>query len=193
MTMITLLDLWLPILLSAVIVFVASSIIWMATPIHKHDYKDPGDKQPGLLEALRTAGLGTGVYFLPWCGADRNSPEAKERFKAGPWAIINVMGSAPSMGRNLAMWMLHLVIVGIFVGYITSNAGLPRGSAYFLVFRIAATTALLAHAGYALPMSIWHGQPLRQIPGRLFDGVVYALLTGGCFAGFWPAKIEAFE
>jgi hypothetical protein len=28
--------------------------------------------------------------------------------------------------------------------------------------------------------------PWSQLPGRLIDGVVYALLTAGCFAGFWP-------
>ena len=185
--MITLIDLWLPILLSAVIVFVASSIIWMATPIHKNDYLSPGEHEGPLLEAVRTAGLRPGVYFLPWC-ADMKDPAAVARMKAGPWALLNVLGAAPNMGKNLSMWMLHLLMVGIVVAYVVSNAGLARGTSYFLVFRMAATVALLAHAGYALPMSIWHGQPWRQIPGRLFDGVVYALLTGGCFAGFWPAS-----
>ena len=44
--------LWLPILLSAVLVFVASSIIHMASPWHKSDYpKMPNED--GVMDALR--------------------------------------------------------------------------------------------------------------------------------------------
>ncbi len=188
--MISLIDLWLPILLSAVIVFIASSIIWMATPIHKRDYQGPGDQEGPLTDLLRRSGLKPGVYVVPWCDRSTRDPVVRERFMAGPWAMLTVMGSGPKMGKSLSMWMLHLLIVGTVVAYVVSSAGLARGTSYWLVFRMAATVALLAHAGYALPMSIWHGQPWRQIPGRLFDGVVYALLTGGCFAGFWPASVQ---
>jgi len=75
--------------------------------------------------------------------------------------------------------MLRLLVVGIMVAYVVFDAGFARGTSYFLVVRMAATAALLAYAGYALPMSIWNGQPWRQIPLQLFDGVVYALLTVG--------------
>lgn len=37
-------QLWLPIVVSAVIVFVASSIICMMTPLHKADYSVPPDQ-----------------------------------------------------------------------------------------------------------------------------------------------------
>ncbi len=47
--------LWLPILLSAVIVFVASSVIHMATPWHKSDYpKLPNEDR--VMDALRANG-----------------------------------------------------------------------------------------------------------------------------------------
>ncbi len=188
--MIPLIDLWLPILLATVIVFFASSIIWMATPIHKNDYLSPGQQEGPIMDLVRGSGLRPGVYFVPWCDKNARDPEVRARFMAGPWAMLTVLGSAPKMGRNLSMWILHLFIVALIVAYVVSNAGLARGTSYWLVFRMAATVSLLAHAGYALPMSIWHGQPWRQIPGRLFDGVVYALLTGGCFAGFWPESVQ---
>lgn len=47
--------LWLPILLSAVIVFVASSIIHMVIPFHKSDYRKVPD-EPKVLDSLRAAG-----------------------------------------------------------------------------------------------------------------------------------------
>ena len=183
-----LLQLWLPILLSAVFVFIASSIIWMVLPIHKHDYKDPGEKERPFLEFLRTHGFGPGVYSVPWChGKDKAA--AMERAKQGPWAMLVVMKNAPNMGKLLGLWMLHLIIIGVVIGYILTNGLLAFGSPFLLVFRLASTAALLAHAGYALPQCIWHGQPWSQLPGRLFDGVVYALITGATFAWLWPTGV----
>ena len=45
-------DLWLPILLSAVFVFVASSVLHMVLPIHKGDYKKPPGED-AVLESMR--------------------------------------------------------------------------------------------------------------------------------------------
>ena len=189
-SMVQLMDLWLPILVSAVLVFVASSFIWMATPIHKHDYKNPGDKESGLLDAFRRAGLAPGMYNLPWCDhKNMKDPAMQAKLQAGPWALVTVFGQAHNMGKMLGLWFVHLVIVSVFVGYIASHAGLGRGAEYFSVFRIAGTAALMAYAGYALPMTIWHGMPKNQLPGRLIDGVVYSLLTAGAFAGLWPAVV----
>lgn len=184
--MVSLAALWLPIVVSAVLVFIASSIIWMALPIHKHDYKNPGDKEGPLLEFLRTHGFAAGVYYVPWCQGKQNDPATQEKMKSGPWALLTVMPGGPNMGKMLGMWMLHLLIVGVFAAYIASHAGLAPGARYLSIFRIAGAAALMAHAGYALPSAIWHGMPWSQLPGRLFDGVVYALLTAGAFAGLWP-------
>jgi hypothetical protein len=186
-----LVELWMPILVSAVLVFIASSIIWMALPIHKHDYKDPGAHEESILTMLKSSGLGPGVYYVPWCAGKDKDPAVQARMKSGPWALLTVLPSGPNMGKMLGLWFLHLVIVGIFVAYIASNAGLPRGAEYLAVFRITGATALLAHAAYALPMCIWHGQPWSQLPGRLFDGVVYALLTAGTFGWLWPDAAAA--
>lgn len=188
--MIELQELWLPILLSAVIVFVASSIIWMASPLHKHDYKNPGDKEGPLLDLLRNKAFEPGVYMVPWCHGKQDDSTATERMKQGPWASLTVLPGMPNMGKMLSAWIAHLLIVGLFVAYLASHA-LPRGAEYLHVFRIAGTGALLAYAGYALPMCIWHGMPWPQLPGRLVDGVIYALLTAGTFAWLWPKALGA--
>jgi hypothetical protein len=189
--MVELVDLWMPILLSAVICFVASSIIWMASPLHKHDYKNPGDKEGPLLEFLRSRSFAPGVYYVPWCQGKPSDAAMADKLKRGPWAMLTVMPSSPNMGKMLTLWFVHLVIVGVFVAYIASHAGLLRDAEYLAVFRITGTAALLAYAGYALPMCIWHGMPWSQLPGRILDGVIYALLTAGTFGWLWPKAAVA--
>jgi hypothetical protein len=185
--MIDLLDLWLPILLSAVLVFVASSIIWMASPLHKHDYKNLGEKEGPLLDMLRSASFAPGVYYVPWCHGKPSDSAMADKLKRGPWAMLTVMTGAPHMGKMLGAWFTHLIIVGVFVAYLASHAGLAPGAEYLHVFRVTGTSALLAYAGYAMPMCIWHGMPWSQLPGRVIDGVIYALLTAGTFAWLWPS------
>ncbi|MBI1189895.1 MAG: hypothetical protein GC200_04340 [Tepidisphaera sp.] len=183
---ISLASLWLPILVSTVLVFVASSIIWMASPLHKHDYKDPGDKEAPLLEFLRQHAFEPGVYYVPWAThKEMKNPETGEKFKRGPWAMLNVFPGMPNMGRNLSLWFVHILIVTTLAAYIGANT-LIAGAAYLKVFQIVGTAAILAHAGYALPLCIWHGQPWSQLPGRVIDGLIYGLLTAGVFGWLWP-------
>ena len=60
----SILDLWLPILVSAVVVFLASSVIWMVFKYHNKDYLKVNDE-----EAVRAALSGTkpGFYLVPYC------------------------------------------------------------------------------------------------------------------------------
>ncbi len=181
-----LLQLWLPILLSSVLLFVASSVIWMALPIHKNDYSDPGEKQHGLHEAVKASGLGPGQYWVPFdCQGKDKSPEIAARMETGPYFVIQVMPGRPNMGKMLALWFFNLVLISFFVAYVAAYA-LPAGSAYLDVFRIVGATALLAHGGNALTQIIWQAHPWRTLPGKVFDAVVYALLTAGVFAWLWP-------
>ncbi|CAG1007886.1 hypothetical protein PHYC_03491 [Phycisphaerales bacterium] len=187
--------LWLPIVVSAVIVFVASAITWMASPLHKHDYKDPGDKEETILGMLRAGGFAPGVYFVPWCkGAKDKNAETAAKMKQGPWAMLTVMGEPPNFGRSLAMWFVNLLLISLFVAYVAHNAGLPNGANYLTIFRVAGAAAFLGYAGYAIPLSTWHALPWSQLPGRLIDGAIYSVLTAGTFGWLWPdaaAKIPA--
>ena len=84
--------LWLPILLSAVIVFVASSIIHMVLPIHKSDYRKLPEEDR-VLDAIRAAGVTPGrIYHFPYTThKEMKSPEAVERFKRGPVGLLTVI------------------------------------------------------------------------------------------------------
>ncbi len=187
-----LIALWQPIVVSAVIVHFASAIIWMASPLHKKDYRSPGDKEKPLLDFVRSLGLAPGAYVIPWCGAgvDRKSAEFVEKMKTTPM-MVTIMPAPVNMAKNMILWIVNLLIVGVFVAYIASHAGLPGGTAYLKVFRVVGATAFLAHAGNALTMSIWMGAPWAQVPGRVIDGLIYALLTAGTFAWLWPKGLTA--
>ena len=64
--MVSLTALWLPIVLSAIIVFVASSIIHMVLPYHRSDYQRLPDEDR-VLAAIRTASVKPGMYHFPFC------------------------------------------------------------------------------------------------------------------------------
>ncbi|MCA9278975.1 MAG: hypothetical protein H6815_13440 [Phycisphaeraceae bacterium] len=159
----------------------------MATPLHKHDYKNPGEHEAAILDMVRNTKLPTGIYYVPWCSHESaKDPETQKRMAEGPWAMLSIPAGKPNMGRMLGLWFAHAVITSFVVAYIASHAGLAPGAAYLSVFRLVGATTLLAYAGYTLPMYIWHGMPKSQIPGRLIDGLVYSLLTAGTFAWLWP-------
>jgi len=100
--------LWLPILLSAVIVFVASSLIHMVLPFHKNDYRQLHNEQ-AVLDSLRAASVTAGrAYFFPYTThKEMKSPEMKEKFNRGPvgWLIVAPSG-LPAMGKYMAQWFL---------------------------------------------------------------------------------------
>jgi len=179
--------LWFPILLSAVIVFVASSVIHMVLPIHKSDYRKLPEEDR-VLDALRAAGVTPGsVYHFPHTThKEMKSPEAVERFKRGPVGLLTVIPSGPpAMGKFLGQWFLYCVVIGVFVAYLTGRT-LSPGTRYLEVFRVAGTTAFLGYAAAQIQDSIWKGQTWSVTFKHVFDGLIYGLLTAGTFGWLWP-------
>jgi hypothetical protein len=178
--------LWMPLLLSAVFVFVASSLIHMASPWHKSDYpKMPNEDQ--VMDALRPLAIPPGDYFFPRPAgrADMNSPAFLEKVKNGPVAVMTVMPGGMSMGRNLALWFVYILVVSLFAGYITGRA-LPPGTAYPRVFRFVGATAFMGYTFALWQMSIWYRRAWLTTIKSTVDGLIYALLTAGTFGWLWP-------
>jgi hypothetical protein len=179
---------WKPILLSAVLCHIASALLWMVLPVHKHDFKNPGDKEKSIMDFVRGLGVTPGHYFVPHCGTgvDRKSPEFLEKMKNGPFVGMIIMPKQPNMGVSMGLWMLNLLGIAFLIAYIVGAAGMQPGTAYMQAFKVCGLIALLAHGGNALTLSIWMGMPWSQLPGRIIDAVVYASLTAGTFAWLWP-------
>ena len=179
--------LWLPILLAAVIVFIASSIMHIALPIHKSDYRKLPEEEK-VMDALRATGATPGrLYFFPFTThKEMKSPEMVEKFKRGPIGLLTVLPSGPpAIGKNMAQWFVYCLVVGVFVAYLTGRT-LSPGTHYLAVFRVAGTTAFLGYALALIQDSIWKGQTWGITFKHLFDGLIYGLLTAGTFGWLWP-------
>jgi hypothetical protein len=184
--MVPLTALWLPILLAAVIVFVASSIMHMLLPYHRSDYQKLPDEDK-LLAALRAAGLKRGLYVFPFCThKEMKSPARIEKYKQGPVGMMTVFPSGPPvMPKFLGMWFVFCLVVGFFVAYLTGHTVMP-GAQYPAVFRVAGTAAFLAYGLGHLSNGIWKGQTWGFTIKEVVDGLVYGLLTAGTFGWLWP-------
>jgi hypothetical protein len=184
--MISLGALWLPILLSAVIVFVASSIMHMLLPYHHSDYQPLPDEDK-LLAALRSAGLTRGLYIFPFgTHKDMKSPAMIEKYKQGPIGMMTVLPSGPpAMPKFLVMWFAYCLIIGVFVAYLTGHT-VAAGADYLAVFRVAGTAAFLVYGLGHVSNGIWKGQTWSMTIKEVLDGLVYGLLTAGTFGWLWP-------
>lgn len=187
--MISMTELWLPILLSAVFVFIVSSIIHMAIPIHKGDFKKlPGEEK--ILAEMRAQCLQPGSYMFP-CAEnmkDMCTSPMIEKCKIGPVGFMTVIPSgAPGMGKNLVQWFLFTVVVSVLVAHLAGGY-LSPGTAFKPVFHLTALAAALSYAVGGLPDSIWKGQKWSITLKFVFDGVVYGVVTGATFGWLWPAS-----
>ncbi len=186
--MVPLLSLWLPILLSAVIVFVVSSIVHTVLTYHRSDFR-PVPSEDQVMEALRRFNIPPGDYVIP-CAAgqqEMKSPAFIEKVTKGPVAFMTVMESGPpSMGKSLVQWFLYCVIVSVFAAYVAGRALAPD-AAYLEIFRFAGATAFAGYGLALLQNSIWYKRAWSATLKSTFDGLVYGLLTAGTFGWLWPS------
>lgn len=188
MHMISLAQLWLPLLIASVVVFFASAMMWMVLPHHKKDILFIGEGESNYLDTLKKLNLKAGFYMYPGCEqSDLKTDEGKARWDAGPWGTLTVSSCKPNFGMNLLKTFIVYSIITVFVAYIT-GLSVPAGSDYMHVFRVAGTTAILGHCMGGLVNDFFLGKPARFIATCFFDSLVYALITAGIFASMWPAS-----
>ena len=178
--------LWLPIVVSAVIVFVASSIMHTLLPYHRGDYKQLPDEDKSL-SALRSAGLKRDLYVFPYgTHKEMKSPAMIEKYKQGPVGMMIIFPIGPPvMGKFLGLWFGYCLLISFFVAYLAAHTVAP-GTYYLAVFRVVGTTAFLAYGLGPLANVIWKGYPWSFVLKEVIDGLIYALLTAGTFGWLWP-------
>ena len=173
-------DLWLPIVVSAVVCWVMSSVIWVVLKYHNSDYKKLADE-----DAARAGlkGHSPGFYLMPHCldPADMKDPDVKQKFDDGPIAYITMLPNGmPAMGPKMISMVLYFLAVGVLCAYFVSRTLAPDAD-YLAVFRIAGTVAFVANSFAVIPESIWFGRPWSMTVKNAFDALIYGLLTGGVF------------
>jgi hypothetical protein len=184
--MVPLTALWAPIVLSAVIVFIASSIMHVLLKYHEGDCQRLPDEDK-LLAALRAAGLKRGLYMFPYGShKEMKSPAMQEKYNQGPVGMMTVFPSGPpAMPKFLGMWFVYCLVIGFFTAYLTGHTVAP-GANYRVVFRVAGTAAFMAYGLGNLSNGIWKAQPWSMTIKEVVDGLVYGLLTAGTFGWLWP-------
>ena len=185
--MVHIMTLWLPILLSAVLVFVASFIIHMVLGYHKNDFKKL-PAQDDMMDALRKFNIPPGDYMMPRPDSmkEMKEPAFQEKWSKGPRATLTVMkGGPPSMGLQLVQWFVYCLIVGVFSAYVSGRA-LAQGAGHLPVLRFAGTAAFLGYSLALMQNSIWYKRSWGTTLRTMFDGLVFACLTGATFSWFWP-------
>lgn len=180
--------LWLPILVAAVLVFVASSIIHMAPLWHRNECPALPD-QDRMQDALRPFNLRPGEYMLPRAAnmKDCKEPAFVEKLTRGPVLLMTVVPNGPmNMTKPLVHWFVYTVFVSALVAYVT-GAALPGDASYLAVFRVAGSVAFAAYAVGLWQQSIWYSRPWGTTLRLTLDGLIYGLLTGGAFGWLWSA------
>jgi hypothetical protein len=185
--MVTIASLWLPVLVSAVAVFFASSLVHMVLPWHKSDYAKVPDED-AFMESLRRMNAVNGNYHAPFAYSASNmkDPAFKEKLRQGPLVQMYVRpGGDMNMGPMMTQWFAYALAVAVIAAYLCSRT-LAQGADYLAVFRLAGLATFLAYAGGQPIESIWFMRSWSTCFKNIVDGLIYALLTGGIFGWLWP-------
>ena len=121
-------DLWLAIVVSAAVCWVASAIVWTLLKYHNSDYSRLADE-----EAARAAlkGNAPGFYLMPYCidPAEMKNPETRQKYEEGPLAYITMLPNGmPAMGGKLVAQFVYFLVVGILCAYFVSRTLAPSRS-----------------------------------------------------------------
>ena len=185
--MVTIAELWLPIVVSAVLVFLASTVIHMMLRYHKNDWSGMPDED-AVRDAMQRAGIGPGDYHFPKpsSAADMKSAEYAEKVGRAPSGFMTILPPSDGMGKQLVHWFIYSLVVGVMVAYVTGRTTVPA-TEYLAVFRVSGAVAFLAYAGADPIMSIWMGRRWGSTLRNMLDGLIYALVTAGAFGWLWPS------
>jgi hypothetical protein len=180
-------SLWLPVLVSAVAVWLVSSILHMALKYHRADYKQLSDEE-SVAQAVRKVGPAPGLYVMPYCTEmpQMKDPAVRRRYDEGPVAILTVMRNGPpAMGKSLGLWLLFCFLVSFVTAYIVRHT-LSPDSAGLEVLRLTGTIAFVGYGLGYFQDSIWKGIPWSNSLRGILDAAIYGLVTGLVFRFLWP-------
>lgn len=180
-------QLWIPIILSAVLVFIASSLIHMVFKWHNPDFRKLANEDE-VRAALRAGNAAPAQYVIPHCAdmKDMKSPEFLKKFEEGPVAMLTLRPSGPpKMGGALGMWFVYTLAIGAIAAYVAQKTLGPEAN-FLQVCRVVGALSFLAYTGGSVQAGIWMGKPWPSVAKDVLDGVIYAVLTAVTFAWLWP-------
>lgn len=177
--------LWLPILLSAVLVFVLGAASHMLLPWRKNEFNHV-PQSDAVQAAVRD--LPPGLYLFPAAPdrKDRMTPAWMERWAAGPSGWLTLVPKGPiRMGRNMGLSFLVNLAVSFLAAYAAAHA-FGAAPPYRSVFRVVGTIGFLSYGVAPAFASIWYSRPWRSYAADLLDALVHGLAMAGVFGWLWP-------
>jgi hypothetical protein len=181
-------SLWLPILIAAALVWIASALFWTVSPHHKKEFGKLPDEDR-VLAAMRAAGVMPGHYFFPHAGSPERmkDPEFQKKLDAGPVCVLTVTtaDAVRNMAKPMVLSFVFYIVVSFFVAYVASRT-VAAGADYLTVFRVVGAVAFLAYGFGIFPDTIWFARGWSRAWKHVFDALVFALLTAGVFGWRWP-------
>ena len=185
---VSVIELWMPILLGAVLAWVASALIHMLLKYHNSDYRQLANEDE-VAAAIRRGAPTPGLHSLPYCAdmAKMAEPAMQAKFTDGPVAFVTVFPSGlPNMGKLVGQQFLYFLIGCLLIAACATHV-LAAGAPYMAVFTFVAPVAFLAFGWAVVPFSIWYGHTWAATGKYLLDALIYGLLVAGSFAWLWPA------
>ena len=187
---ISLIQLWMPIVGSAVLAWIASGLIHMIIKYHNSDYQKLANEDE-VAAAVRQGSPKLGLHHFPHCTdmSEMANEDMQEKFKKGPVGMVIIFPSGmPNMGKYLGQQFAYFLVGSILIAYCASFA-LPPGADFMTVFRVFSAIGFLAFGWATIPSSIWFGFQWSMTVKYLIDALIYAMVVAATFAWLWPALI----
>lgn len=185
---VSLADLWLPILLGGLAVWIASFVMRMVIKYHWTDF-EPLPDEPAIRAAFQASGVQGGrQYSIPHCsdGAKMQDPEWQKLWAEGPAGMIHLFPSGPyNFGKALGLSLLFNIFGAFMAAYLATNF-LKAGASSSDVLQFTGTIGFLTFGGAYLWGPIWQGHNWKVTCKDVFDALIYGLAMGGVFVAFWP-------
>ena len=179
--------LWLPIIVAAIAVFIASSLIHMVFKWHNSDYRPlPNDDE--VRRTLNSANLTSGLYVTPHCPdmKEMGSDAMQQKFRDGPVALITVRApGTPKMGKYLGQWFILNLIISVLGAMLALQAFGLKGDAHHAGHFIGIFT-MIAYACGSVQDAIWMGKPWFATFKDLLDALIYGTVSALSFWLLWP-------
>jgi hypothetical protein len=183
----SLFQLWLPVLVSAIGVFFASSLIHMVFKWHNSEYRAlPNEDE--VRKVIGSANLSAGLYSTPHCTdmKDMQGEAMQEKFRTGPVALITVRTpGAPAMGKYLVQWFILNIVVAALGGLLALQtmgiAANPHYAGHFI-----GLFSMIVYACGSVQESIWMGRPWSATMKNILDAFIYGVVSALIFWQLWP-------
>ncbi|MBS0633540.1 MAG: hypothetical protein JSS11_16645 [Verrucomicrobia bacterium] len=182
----TLLALWLPILLSAVVVFVISCLVHMVLKWHNSDYNGFANEND-VRAAINAGQPAPGRYVIPFCKdmKEMGSADMQQKYREGPLAQITLGPvGAPKIGKFLGLWFVWTLVVSAVAAYLAARVcgfSHPHAAA-----KLAGAIVFVSLGFGTVSESIWSMRPWSSSVKFLIDAALYGLGAGLVFLYLWP-------